>query len=650
MSPHWIKIFILTSLILCLAVRAPAADEWFIGTREGNVETLSRLLGAGVDVNSRDRYGLTAINLAATAGKIEAVKFLLESGADPNIPDSFYGMSTPISQAASHGHIEIVSLLLDKGAKPSVNVLRSVADAGNVEVVKLIIKKGGLSEAILKTALKTAINKGQTEVVKAYEASGITLLDASPSTPAPSPTPEAGPEREAALERMKNKIVEDTISKIDKPANWASFRGPGASGVADGQHPPTAWDAPKGVNIRWSTSVPGLGHSSPVVWGGKVFITTAVSGKTDEYFRHGLYGDVDSVDDNTVHSWHVYCIDKKLGSIVWDKVAREGVPQFKRHMKSTLANSTPATDGKHVVAFFGAEGLYCYGMDGSLLWKKDLGKLDSGWFFDPTYQWGFASSPIIYKDMVIVQCDVQKDSFIAAFKIEDGSPVWKTERDEIPSWGTPTVIDAGDHAELVANATRLIRGYDPMTGKELWKLAGNSEVTAPTPVFARGLILVTSGYRPIQPVYAIRPGAKGDISLEKGKEKNDSIAWSTQKGGPYMPTPLVYGEYLYTCSNQGILACVEAETGKSVYKSRLGHMGGGYSGSPVAADGRIYLPSEDGEIFVVKAGPEYELLATNPMGEVLMTTPAISDGMIFIRTLHHLFGVGRTEQSVAATK
>ena len=430
--------------------------------------------------------------------------------------------------------------------------------------------------------------------------------------------------------------------------NWPSFRGANASGVADGKPTATNWDATKGTNILWKTPIPGLAHASPVVWGDKVFVTTAVSSKGGEYFRHGLYGDVDMDKDTSPHTWHVYAIDKRTGKIIWDRIAHEGVPKIKRHIKSTHASSTPATDGNYVVAFFGSEGLFCYDLKGKLIWKKDLGLLDTGWFYDPDYQWGTASSPIIYKNMVIVQCDVQKNSFIAAYDLKDGKQLWMTPREEIPSWGTPTIYEGPARVELITNATRAVRAYDPMTGKELWRLAGNPEVTATTPITGHGLIFICNSYRPNQPIYAIRGGATGDISLKPNETTNQHVAWSMQRGGTYMPSPLIYGEYLYTCANQGVMACYNPKTGERLYQQRIGDKGGSYSASPVAADGKIYLSSEDGEIFVVKAGAKYELLATNQMGEVLMATPAISDGMIFVRGRNNVFAIA--DRSSAAAK
>ena len=441
------------------------------------------------------------------------------------------------------------------------------------------------------------------------------------------------------------------LTAASQAQDWPSFRGSNASGVAEGVKTPASWDAEKSVNILWKVQIPGLAHSSPIAWGDHLFVTTAISSaKANQYFKPGLYGDVDTDTDASKHSWHLYCLDKRTGKILWDQIAHEGVPKIKRHIKSTHANSTPATDGKHVVAFFGSEGLYCYDVKGKLLWSQDLGMLDTGWFYDPDYQWGTASSPIIYKNLVIVQCDIQKNSFIAAYDINTGKLAWRTPREEIPSWGSPNVYEGKTRAELVTNATRAIRGYDPMTGKELWKMTGNPEVTATTPVFSDGMIFIVNHYRPNQPIYAIRAGATGDITLKDGKTSNEFVAWSFQQGGAYMPSPLVYGEYLYINNNMGTLTCRNAKTGERVYQERIGGKGGSYSASPVAADGKLYLSSEDGEVFVVKAGPKYELLSTNPMGEPLMATPAISDGMIFVRGQRTLFAVAEPQAAKSNAK
>jgi outer membrane protein assembly factor BamB len=420
---------------------------------------------------------------------------------------------------------------------------------------------------------------------------------------------------------------------------WPSFRGANAAGVADGRPTATKWNVSTGENVVWKTPVPGVAVSSPIVWGDRVFISTAVSSDPNQGIRTGLYGDVEPVTDQSKHTWQLIALDKKTGKVVWDRVAHEGSPKTKRHPKSSQASPTPVTDGRHVIVSFGSEGLYAYDFDGKQLWQQDLGVLNAGWFFDPDYEWGVGSSPIIYKNMVIVQCDIQKNSFLAAFDVETGKPVWRTTRDEIPSWSTPTIFESSGRAELVTQATTFTRGYDPENGKELWRLSGNSEITIPTPIVGPGFIIVTNGYRGVQPIYAIKPGASGDITLKGDETKSEYIAWSTKRGGPYIPTPVIYGEQLYTLNN-GVLAAYNLTTGERIYQERLGGTGGAFSASPIAADGKLYLSSEDGDVFVVKAGPKYELLAKNSIGEVIMATPAVSEGLLIVRGLKNVYAIG----------
>ena len=431
------------------------------------------------------------------------------------------------------------------------------------------------------------------------------------------------------------------LSLVARAQNWPQFRGPAASGVAaEAKTTPATWDAAKSQNVVWKTPVPGLSHASPVVWGDKVFVITAVNSAAKDETRFGLYGDVEPVKDDPKHAYKVYALDKRTGKVLWERVAWEGIPKIKRHPKSTHAAATPVTDGKYLIALFGSEGMYAYDLNGKLLWKQDIGVLDAGWFYDPDYQWEYGASPIIFKNMIIVQADIQKNSFIAAYDLKTGKQLWKTVREEIPGWATPAVYEGKTRAELVTNGTRAIRGYDPATGKELWRLTPNSEVTTPTPIIAHDLIYVTSGYRPIQPIYAIKPGAVGDITLKDGKETSDFIAWSKQRGGPYMPTPIVYGDELYTISNQGVLTAYNAKTGERLYQERVGGKGGAFTASPVAADGKLYFSSEEGDVFVVKAGPKYEFVGINPVGEVIMATPAISDGLVIVRAINNLYAFG----------
>jgi len=414
--------------------------------------------------------------------------------------------------------------------------------------------------------------------------------------------------------------------------NWPSFRGPGATGVLDTRHSvPVSWDVGAHRNIAWRTVIPGLGHSSPIVWGDRIFVTTAVSSDPQSVFQYPVAGDLDRRSDLARHQFKLYCLDKRTGKIVWESVAAESVPRVARHPHNSYASATPATDGKRIVAFFGSEGLYAFDLDGKLLWKQDVGPLDQGAFDLPDYKWGSASSPIIYKNLAIVQCDQQRGSFLAAFDVSTGKPVWRTPREARPSWSTPTVYEGAERAELVANGTEYFRGYDPVNGSELWRIKGTSMISVPTPFAAHGLIYLASGYyRFIQPIVALKSGATGEVQPER-------IAWRTEKGAPYLPTPIVYGDYFYAFNHRGILTVYHAGTGQRIYEQRLAP--GAFSSSPVATGGRLYAASEDGEVYVVKAGPTFELLATNKMDEVVMATPALADGMLIVRGLNHLFGI-----------
>ena len=423
--------------------------------------------------------------------------------------------------------------------------------------------------------------------------------------------------------------------------SWPSFRGPNASGVAEGQNLPDQWSGKTGENILWHTPIPGLAHSSPVVWGNRIFVTSAVSSDPKASFKPGLYGDGDASADRSKHRFMIYALDKESGKILWERVAYEGEPREKRHIKSTYANSTPVTDGRIVVAWFGSQGLYAYDVNGKPLWKVDLGRLDLGAYDIPTYEWGTASSPIIWKDLVILQCDTQVDSFIIAFNAENGRAVWKTSRDEIPSWGTPTVATTSKGEELIANASNFIRGYDPRTGKELWRLGRSSKITAPTPIFADDMLVVVSGRGPERPIFVLKAGARGDLTLPEGKTSSDTVIWSRTGRGSYMPTPLIYNGLLYVLANNGTFDAYNLKTGAEIYRQRLPLVGSGFSASPVASDGKIYLSNEDGEILVVTAGEKFNHIATNSMGELLMATPALSDGVMYVRSSQSLFAIGR---------
>ena len=423
--------------------------------------------------------------------------------------------------------------------------------------------------------------------------------------------------------------------------SWPSFRGPQASGIAEAQNLPDRWNGKTGENILWRTPIPGLAHSSPVVWGNRIFITSAVSSEPNASFRPGLYGDGDASKDRSRHRWMIYALDKHSGKMLWERVAHQGEPIDKRHIKSTYANSTPATDGRIVVAWFGSQGVHAYDVNGRFLWKVDLGRLNFGAYDIPTFEWGSASSPIIWNGLVILQCDTQTDSFLLALDGSTGKTVWKTDRDELPSWGTPTVATTSTGPALVTNASNFIRGYDPRTGRELWRLGHSSKITAPTPIFADDLFVVASGRGPERPIFVVRPNARGDVTLPDGRTNSEAIVWSRTGRGSYMPTPLAYNGILYVLGNNGLFDTYNLQSGEEIYRQRMPVIGSGFSASPVAADGKIYLSNEDGEMIIVGAGQKFTHIATNSLGELLMATPALSEGVMYVRSSASLFAIGR---------
>jgi outer membrane protein assembly factor BamB len=655
---------------------------WFAASK-GQAEIVKILLKHKADPNNIDIvWGSTPISWSVGAGKVDMVRMLLEAGADPDasLMDALSSQDPKMIRAVvasakvetetlgaalfftPTSKTEITKALTEAGAKPlppaSADELKEwKAYEGDYEThngMKLTV-------TIRDGQMTTKSGYGDQFVLKAtgadvFRAIGYKhisiLFDRDSGQVIRARRRRAG--YELPFDRPASRRIADTAptttaedtGMVASARPWPSFRGPGASGVADGQHPPIHWEVKTGRNVRWKTPIPGLAHSSPVVWGQRLFVTTAVSSDPKSEFKAGnLGGSGASAQDVSRHSWRIYCLDNSDGKILWEKTAIEGVPRFKRHVKASHANCTPATDGKHLVAYFASEGLYCYDYDGNLLWKQSLGAVDAGAFSDPDIQWGAASSPIIYKNRVIIQCDRSKDSFITAYDLGTGKQLWSTPRDELPGWATPTIVEGPTRVELVTNGTKYARGYDPLTGKELWRLGPNSEITVPTPIAAQGLIFIASGYHPIQPIHAVHPGASGDISPKADGSVGAYVEWTKNRGGPYQPTPIAYGAYLYACANSGMLACFEARTGKLLYKNRLG---GNYSASPVASDGRIYFPSEEGDIRVVRVGPEYQALAVNKMDDPCMATPAISDGMMFVRTQHFVYGIGRTEGTRSA--
>jgi outer membrane protein assembly factor BamB len=421
--------------------------------------------------------------------------------------------------------------------------------------------------------------------------------------------------------------------------DWPQFRGIRASGVDDKHPSPLTWNVEKKQGVVWKTPIPGLGLASPVVWGNSVYLATSISGQKDAGLRVGYYGDIRSINDDTPHEWRVYCLDKKTGAIKWQQTAITGIPKIKRHEKSTHANSTLATDGQRIIAFFGSEGLYAFDMNGKQLWKKDLGVLDGGFFMVPAAQWETGSSPILHDDVAVVQADVQKGSFLAAFDAKTGRELWRVSRDDVPTWSTPTVHEVNGRTQLIVNGMRHIGAYDFKTGDVIWKMKGLGDIPVPTPVTHDGYVYITNAHGPGSPVFAIKESATGDISLPDGSTTSSGVAWSYPRGGGYLSTPVVYRGLLYVLNYNGVLSVYEAKTGERKYQQRLADGSTAFTSSPVAADGKVYIASEDGRVFVLKAGGAYELLATNEMTESTLATPALSEGLMIWRTQGHVVAV-----------
>ena len=422
--------------------------------------------------------------------------------------------------------------------------------------------------------------------------------------------------------------------------DWPSFRGHRAAGVAEGFRTPETWDVATGKGVQWKSAVEGLGHSSPVVWRDRIYVTTAVSGKADAGLKPGLYGNIDSVADDTPHTWKLIALDKKSGKTIYSHTILSGVPAVKRHLKSTHANATLATDGTTLIAMLGSEGLYAFDMNGKQLWKQDFGVLDSGYFQAPAYQWAFSSSPVLHEGVVIVLADVQKGSFVAAHDAKTGKQLWRTDRTDVPTFGSPTVHQAGGRTMVLVNGWRHTGAYDFKTGKEIWKLNGGGDIPTPTPIAAHGLIYITNAHGKFSPVYAIKESAQGDISLPADATTSDHVAWSAAQAGSYMSTPVVYGDVLYVTRWNGILLAFDAKTGERLYQQRLGE-GGAFTSSTVAGDGKLYIANEDGDVFVVKAGRAFEQVAKNTVGELMFATPAISEGVVYFRTNRSVIAVRR---------
>lgn len=426
----------------------------------------------------------------------------------------------------------------------------------------------------------------------------------------------------------------------DPSQNWPGFRGPGATGIQEGHPLPTTWnadpDAENPQGVLWRAPIPGLGHSSPVVWGDRVFVCTAVPEGEAADLMLGRGGQPTAADDARNHQWMILCFDKKTGEALWSQTAHQGMPRATRHIKATQANTTLAVDGENIVAFFGSEGLYCYDLDGNLKWSRDLGLINISKY---STGWGYASSPSIHENRIVLTCDDPENPFVVVLSLSDGEELWRVSRKGIceRSWSTPLIHAGPETTQVVINGWPWVVSYDLHTGEELWKIEDGGDNPVPSPFVANDWIYVVSSHGGKSPIYVVRPEARGNITPDLDQPSNDGLVWSTLKGGSYMSTPVVYGDYIYL-GHYSTVRCFNATTGEPVFVEKLPPPAS-IIASLVAADGKIYCASEHESVHVLSAGPEFKPIANNPMGEPCFATPAISEGVLYFRTTGSLVAI-----------
>ncbi|PYT31010.1 MAG: serine/threonine protein kinase [Acidobacteria bacterium] len=433
-------------------------------------------------------------------------------------------------------------------------------------------------------------------------------------------------------------ILLSFLVALEAGDHWPQFRGPQSTGVAEDPALPDTWSTTR--NVVWKAGIPGSGWSSPVVWGDRIFVTSVISSVEPEAPKKGLYfGGNREGTPSDEHRWMVYAVDWKSGKILWEREVHRGVPRSSHHLKNTYASETPVTDGERVYAYFGNIGLFVFDMDGKPVWSQHWGP------FRTRYGWGTAASPVLQKERIYIVNDNDDQSFLVALDKRTGKQIWRVERDEASNWATPYVWENDQRAEIVTSGTRKVRSYD-LDGHLLWELGGMSSIVIPTPFAGHGLLFLASGYvgDSVRPVFAVRPGARGDISLKDGVTGSGPIAWYLPQAGPYNPSPLVYGDNYYTLLDRGMMTCHDARTGREIYgKQRIDPEVSAFTASPWASNGKIFALSEDGDTFVIQTGPQFKVLGKNSLDEMSLATPAMSRGSLIIRTASKLYRIGKAD-------
>ncbi len=433
-------------------------------------------------------------------------------------------------------------------------------------------------------------------------------------------------------------LISLSVNSVFAQTNWSQFRGAGALGVAaDDPNLPEKWSQTE--NVVWKTDIPGTGWSSPVVWGDSIFLTTVISASDEEKPKKGLYFGGERPPSKAEHRWVVYAVDFNTGKIKWEREVYKGVlqPAQSRHLKNSYASETPVTDGERVYAYFGNVGLFVFDMKGKPVWSKKFPPVKT------RYGWGTAASPAVYKDRIYIVNDNDEQSFLIALNKKTGEEIWRAERKEGTNWATPYIWENDQRAEIITSGTGRVRSYD-LNGKLLWDFSGMSSIAIPTPFSKFGLLYIASGYVGDQhrPVYAIRAGATGDISLQKGETSNKYISWYQPQAGPYNTSPIIYGDNYYTLYDRGFFTAHEAKTGKEIYsKQRVDEATTAFTASPWAYNGKIFALSEDGDTFVIEAGNQFKVIGKNSLDEFCMATPAIARGSLIIRTASKLYRIAK---------
>jgi outer membrane protein assembly factor BamB len=432
---------------------------------------------------------------------------------------------------------------------------------------------------------------------------------------------------------------QEFFTSIETNTQWPSYRGYYASGYLKNAELPDSFNIESGYNIKWNIEIPGLGLSCPSIWDDMVFITTAISEDDKAGFLPGIYGDIEPVADSSVHSWIIYCIDRNNGQIKWQDELHKGIPMVKRHPKSSHANTTVATDGYHVVAFIGSEGLYCYNVYGEQLWKRDFGLIRSAWDRVEWAEFEFSSSPVIFQDKLIIQVDALNQAFVAVLDLTTGETIWKQERDEITTWCTPNIYFDGIKARVVVNGYHHVGGYDLDTGKEVWMMDGGGDVPIPTPVPWKDLVYINSAHGRHAPLMAINNSASGTIPYpENDSVHDDAFAWFKDREASYMNSVVVYDSLLYRFRWNGNLSCFDARSGEIIYSETVHPYS--FIASPVIGKDKLYLVSEEGTLYTVKVGRSFQLLKKISLGEVSLASPGLAKDMIIFRTASSLIAVG----------